>query len=416
MTIESIIGIVSGVITIALAVPVVYNYYKKQSLDGLMNSLVNKDLPTSKHQKILKKMNRKLVGVSIKDDYIQHFVLNDRGKEAVFKDICEKNDIEPTREICMKFLKADMPKYRASYNKERKPAIVSEGETTSAPPKPSRPITVGNDSQTVYISELLMTKHPMASKELISILERHHVKYGYIKGTKDIWCRDYMPVKTESGNLIQFKYDPSYLRGNSELEALRSDVDEVCKVNGINAQTSDINLDGGNVLLCDGRAIISDRIFDENPDRDKEQLVNELSQLLECEIIIIPAIHEDFTGHADGMVRFVDRNTILGNRMADEYKYWQKGMKKVLDTYNLKYIDVPFFEDKDPKHKDSAIGVYVNFLEVNDLIIAPVFDNEMDNEVIEILQKAFPNKHIETINYNEVAKEGGLLNCTTWVI
>jgi agmatine/peptidylarginine deiminase len=40
----------------------------------------------------------------------------------------------------------------------------------------------------------------------------------------------------------------------------------------------------------------------------------------------------------------------------------------------------------------------------------------MDNEVIEILQKTFPNKQIETIDYNEVAKEGGLLNCTTWVV
>lgn len=416
MTIESIIGIVSGVITIALAVPVVYNYYKKQSLDGLMNSLVNKDLTTSQHQKILRKMNRKLVGACIKDDYIQHFVLDSRGKEAVFKDICEKNDIEPTREICLKFLKADMPKYRASYNRERKTAIVSEEEATTEPTKPSRSINADNYSQTVYISELLITKHLKASKELISILGRHNVKYGFIKGTNDIWCRDYMPVKTESGKLIQFKYDPSYLRGSSELEALRSDVEAVRKVNGISAQTSDINLDGGNVLICDGRAIISDRIFDENPDRDKEQLVNELSQLLECEIIIIPAIHEDFTGHADGMVRFVDRNTILGNRMADEYKYWQKGMKKVLDTYNLTYIDVPFFEDKDPKNKDSAVGVYVNFLEVNDLIVAPIFGNNMDNEVIEILQKTFPNKQIETIDYNEVAKEGGLLNCTTWVV
>ena len=416
MTIESFIGIVSGVITIALAVPVVYNYFKKQSVDGLMNSLVNKDLTTSQHQKILRKMNRKLIGACIKDDYIQHFVLDSRGKEAVFKDICEKNDIEPTREICLKFLKADMPQYRASYNRERKTDRVPEIDDTTAPSTPSKPITAGNGRHTVYMSELLKTKHPKACKNLISILERHNIKYGFIKCTKDIWCRDYMPVKTESGKLIQFKYDPSYLRGSSELEALRSDVEEICEVNGIKAQKSDINLDGGNVLICDGRAIISERIFDENPGYDKEKLVKDLSQLLECEIIIIPAIHEDFTGHADGMVRFVDRNTILGNRMADEYKYWQKGMKKVLDTYNLTYIDVPFFEDKDPKNKDSAVGVYVNFLEVNDLIVAPIFGNNMDNEVIEILQKTFPNKQIETIDYNEVAKEGGLLNCTTWVV
>lgn len=274
-----------------------------------------------------------------------------------------------------------------------------------------------SNEQTVYMSELLMDKYPETCKNLIAILEKHHVKYSFIKGTKDIWCRDYMPIQTESGKLIQFRYEPSYLKGKKEWEDSRSDVKEICQLNNINATFSDINLDGGNVLICDGRAILSDRIFSENPNYEKDSLINELSKLLECEIIIIPAQKGDYTGHADGMVRFVDRNTILGNKLADECKYWQKGMQKVIDTYNLTYIDVPFITDiKDPKHPDSAIGIYVNYLEVNDLIVMPIFNRDEDNQVLEILQRTFPNKIIETIDYNDVAKEGGLLNCTTWVV
>lgn len=274
-----------------------------------------------------------------------------------------------------------------------------------------------HNEQTVYLSELLMDKYPETCKNLIAILEKHHVKYSFIKGTKDIWCRDYMPVQTESGKFIQFRYEPSYLKGKKEWEDSRSDVKEVCRLNNINATFSDINLDGGNVLICDGRAILSDRIFSENPNYEKDSLINELSKLLECEIIIIPAQKGDYTGHADGMVRFVDRNTILGNKLADECKYWQKGMQKVIDTYNLTYIDVPFITDiKDPKHPGSAIGIYVNFLDVNDLIVMPIFNRDEDNQVLEILQRTFPNKIIETIDYNDVAKEGGLLNCTTWVV
>lgn len=274
-----------------------------------------------------------------------------------------------------------------------------------------------HNEQTVYLSELLMSKHPETCKNLIAILEKHNVKYSFIKGTKDIWCRDYMPVQTKSGKFIQFRYEPSYLKGKKEWEDSRSDVKEVCRLNNINATFSDINLDGGNVLICDGRAILSDRIFSENPNFEKDSLINELSKLLECEIIIIPAQKGDYTGHADGMVRFVDRNTILGNKLADEYKYWQKGMQKVIDTYNLTYIDVPFITDiKDPKHPGSAIGIYVNFLEVNDLIVMPIFNRDEDRQVLEILQRTFPNKIIETIDYNDVAKEGGLLNCTTWVV
>ena len=388
-----------------------YNRYKKQSLSDLLVKLTDSSLSTKEHQRILKKMNRRLVGAKIKDEYIKGFALKNRGKEAVFKEMCLENDIEPTSEICKKFLKADMPKFREEFSIKKQKDIAISPEDAHSRPSPTI-----KEEQTVYMSELLRERYPETCKHLLEILDRHQVSYSFLKGTKDIWCRDYMPVRLESGKLIQFRYEPSYLMEDSKYEAIRSDVQDVCKQNNISPQVSNINLDGGNVLICDGRAIISNRVFSENPDIDKESLIKELSSLLECEIIIIPAINDDFTGHADGMVRFVDRNTILGNDRAKEYKYWRDGISDVLAQYHLNYIDVPFFEDKgDRKHKDSAIGVYVNFLELNNLIIAPVFNREMDREAIDVLKKAFPHKPIETIDYSDVALEGGLLNCTTWV-
>ena len=149
---------------------------------------------------------------------------------------------------------------------------------------------------------------------------------------------------------------------------------------------------------------------------DKDELVKELTKLLECEIIIIPTENDDMTGHADGMVRFVNKNTILVNNLEEEYKYWREGMQKVIEKYKLKYINLPFFLPKDSKHPLSAVGIYVNYLEVNNLIVLPVFGRDEDKQAIDIIQKTFPNKVIETIDYNAVALEGGLLNCTTWVI
>ena len=270
-----------------------------------------------------------------------------------------------------------------------------------------------------------MSQYPEICNNLIRIFEKHHINYSFIKETKDIWCRDYMPVQIESGKFIQFRYDPSYLMGKKEWEDSRSDVEDIHAKNDwlkkLDVTSSNINLDGGNVLICEDRAILSDRIFSENPNYDKDTLIEELSTLLECkDIIIIPALKskdEDFTGHVDGMVRFVNRNTILGNeRRTNEYKYMREGLQNAIDKYNLTYIDMPFFEDKDQKHPDSAIGIYVNYLEVNNLIVLPIFNREEDEHAIEILQKAFPSKQIEIIDYNDIAKEGGLLNCTTWVV
>ena len=423
MSFESIIGIIASLITIFFAVKgaiiVARKWFLKPPISTLFTQLLNQELTDKERRVILKKLNDyDLINNRIKEQYIQNFALENRKQEALLFDICDSNDIEPTIEICKNLIGNNMPSLRTKYLEKR------QNKKESTPPTDSQTIDSGETGkfsvesgvQVVYMSELLKTNYPETCSRLIKILEMHDVKYAFLKGTKDIWCRDYMPIQTESGKFIQFKYDPSYLKGNKEWEASRSDVKEVCRVNGIEAQFSDINLDGGNVLICDGRAILSNRIFTENPNWDKEKLVSELSKLLECEIIIIPAENDDMTGHADGMVRFVNRNTILGNKLADEYKYWREGMEKVIEQFGLKYIDVPFFSPKDPKHPHSAIGIYVNYLEVNNLIVLPVFGRDEDKQAVEVLRQAFPDRVIETIDYNDVAQEGGLLNCTTWVV
>ena len=424
MSIESIIGITSGLIAIVGAIISVTHFVRKRMKEHpaseLFNKLMQKDISDAERREILVKINKSsLISQRIKDNYIQEFTLDKRGREAVLFDFCDSNDIEPTDDICKGLIGACMPSLRKRYQvkrENRQKGASSEHKQTNDMNVTKQANKIAGE-QTVYVSEMLKTEFSGACERLIKILEKHNIKYAFLKGTKDIWCRDYMPIQIESGKFIQFKYDPSYLKGNKEWEESRSDVKEVCRMNNIDAQFSDINIDGGNVLICDGRAILSDRLFSENPDWDKEKLIGELSKLLECEIIIIPAQKGDMTGHADGMVRFVNRNTILGNRLADEYKYWREGMQKVIEKYSLEYIDVPFLTDiKDPKHPLSAMGIYVNYLEVNNLIVLPVFGRDEDKQVVDIIQKAFPDKAIETINYDEVAQEGGLLNCTTWVV
>lgn len=423
MSFESIIGIIASLITIFLAVKgaiiVARKWFLKPPMSTLFTQLLNQELTDKERREILRKLNGyDLINNRIKEQYIQNFALENRKQEALLFDICDSNDIEPTIEICKNLIGNNMPSLRTKYLEKR------QNIKESIPPTFSQTIdsvedikfSVEREGQVVYMSELLKTNYPETCSHLIKILEMHDVKYAFLKGTKDIWCRDYMPIQTESGKFIQFKYDPSYLKGNKEWEASRSDVKEVCRVNGIEAQFSDINLDGGNVLICDGRAILSNRIFSENSNWDKEKLVSELSKLLECEIIIIPAENDDMTGHADGMVRFVNRNTIVGNKLADEYKYWREGMEKVIEQYGLKYIDIPFFLPKDPKHPHSAIGIYVNYLEVNNLIVLPVFGRDEDKHAVDVLRQTFPDRVIETIEFNDVAQEGGLLNCTTWVV
>lgn len=274
------------------------------------------------------------------------------------------------------------------------------------------------ETNSVYFSELLSSdkRFTQTCNALTELLEKHSVKYSFLKATKDIWCRDYMPIQIDKEKFVQFRYEPSYLKDDLELQ---SDPKEVCKANNIKPQFSKINLDGGNVVNWSDRAIITDRVFDENPEYlSKNKLIAEIEKLLEVEIIVIPQIKSDMTGHADGMVRFVDRNTLLGNNREQEYRYWKNGINKILKEKGIEYIDIPFLDHKEKNYPDHAIGCYVNYLEVENLIVIPIFETEKnkDQEVYDKFKEIFPNRKIETINYNEIGFFGGLLNCTTWTI
>lgn len=274
------------------------------------------------------------------------------------------------------------------------------------------------DSQTntVYFSELL--KEYSSLQKIEQVLKKHQISFGFLKDTKDIWVRDYMPIQTDINKFVQFRYEPSYLKKDLHLQ---SNPKYVCPSNGFAPVFSDINLDGGNVVKWTDKVIITDRVISENPQySDKKQLITEIENLLNAEVIIIPQIKSDFTGHADGLVRFYDENTIIGNSLKDEYKYWGNAMKKLIHYYGFKYIEMPVFDYKmQYKNKSmSAIGCYMNYLEIGNLIIFPVFELEgnKDNDAFELISGLYPNKIIERININEIAFKGGLMNCVSWNI
>ena len=275
-----------------------------------------------------------------------------------------------------------------------------------------------NSLNRVYLSKLLYENktYKKEHNRLIEILKRNNIDYKYIDGTKDIWCRDYMPIQVTKDKFVQFRYEPSYLSDDLDLQ---SDTKEICKLNNIEPIFSDINLDGGNVVSCSNKVVMTDRIFDENPQyKDKTQLIKELESLFEVEVIIIPQSKMDLTGHADGMIRFVDGSTVLVNDRDKDYKYIAKGINKAMKEHNIDVIDIPFFDYKSKKYRDNAIGCYLNYLEINDVIVLPIFEVEgnKDRNVIEKFKTIFPNRKIETINYNSIGLQGGLLNCTTWVV
>ena len=260
----------------------------------------------------------------------------------------------------------------------------------------------------IYFSSLINSpKYRPAAERISAALKAENIAFSYVESTKDIWLRDFMPVKLKSGKYVSFRYEPCYLE---ESKNLRTNYRNIETQMPVKVAYSDINLDGGNVVFSPSKekVIISDRVFLENPDRQKNELIAELEKLLEAKVIIIPSLKSDMTGHADGMVRFVDENTVIGNDTGAKYGL-ESRIKKTLKKEDIEVIDFPYFESRGI----SAKGCYLNFLETEKCIFLPVFAAPDDRRAIAAAKRIF-NKRIIPVEINEIATDGGCLNCITW--
>ncbi|MDO4847207.1 MAG: agmatine deiminase family protein [Clostridiaceae bacterium] len=268
-----------------------------------------------------------------------------------------------------------------------------------------------------FSSQLNNPTYKPAADRLFAALDLFNIKYKLLDNTKDIWLRDFMPVKTRSGRYVSFRYEPSYLDGSPELKTdFKSDMSAELGLSDI--EYSDIKLDGGNAVFSPARqsVIISDRVFAENPDINETDLICELERLLEAKVIIIPSLKNDMTGHADGMVRFIDEKNVLGNRTNFKNGHETK-IKNALKKEGIEVIDFPYFETDNgsPDGVPSAEGCYLNYLETEIVVFLPVFkaNREMNLEAIPLLRQ-LTGKRIVPVCVDEIALHGGLLNCISW--
>ena len=278
------------------------------------------------------------------------------------------------------------------------------------------------NAHTIYFSSILREdpRFLAAAERLSFALLSHDIPYSYIVNTRDIWVRDFMPVKTKSGTFVSFRYEPSYhetIEEQEERTSYKHDISYRLPLPKI--KYSEINLDGGNVVFSPSkdRVIISDRVFEENPECTEPELIQELEALLEARVIIIPSDEEEYTGHADGMVRFVGEDTAVGNRV-DVDGELEQDIKDVLAEYGIDVIDFPYYFDPENPDNMSAIGCYINYLETDEFILFPTFGIPSDeNAVIEaksVFSKTKKKKEVIPVNIREIAECGGALNCISW--
>ena len=288
---------------------------------------------------------------------------------------------------------------------------------------------IDSNTNFLYLANSLQKKFPDFYNKLEKVLTDCKIDFALLPHTKDVWAVDYMPIQVSSKRFVQFTYNPDYLRTTQKWRKTISDVDLICDTIGIKREHSNIVLDGGNVIKGDDAVIMCDKVFRENPDIKRDALLGQLHELFEVEnLVFIPQDPEDFTGHADGMVRFINDKTVIVNNYREDYQpLFQKEFHASLKKARLECVGLTYKPDE--SSTDSAKGLYINYLEIGNTIIVPTFgtpdlsnrwdikDECADNEsAIILLEHLFENHSIKMLDCNELAPHGGLLNCITWKI
>ena len=267
------------------------------------------------------------------------------------------------------------------------------------------------DTNKVYLAKgMTSEKYVDATGHLIGTLHNQKVHWGFLPLTASplhIWARDYMPIQVSKNKFVRFNYSPDYLK---DYPNYKPDTSTILSTLGLQVINSDIIIDGGNVISCGDKVILTDKIFRENSHYDRGVLIYTLSQLLEAEVVLIPEDCYDEYGHADGMVRYMGEGRVLLNNYCDFDKVLRKRLLTALNPhFGIAELHYGAYTERS--------WAYINFLHVGQHVLIPMIEDKLGERAFIQISDAFPQCKCHPVyHYKNIVREGGALNCSTWNI
>ena len=263
----------------------------------------------------------------------------------------------------------------------------------------------------VYLAEGIKG-YPKVAENLLYALYKEGIETEYLphsKSKKHVWARDYMPIQLEEGRFLKYVYRPDYLKNDKDY--IPNYAGMIRKL-GLNCKPTSLVIDGGNVVKWDDAVIMTDKVLKENPGYDEYGLRFRLEELFETDVVFIPWDRYEMFGHADGMVRFIDRRTVLLNNYIDFDRSLRERILRALDGH---------FEVKELQYDTPRCSkyswAYLNFLQVAGRIFVPGLGIAEDRLAVQQIQRFYPEHKVMLVpDCLELVRDGGALNCVTWTI
>ena len=72
-----------------------------------------------------------------------------------------------------------------------------------------------------------------------------------------------------------------------------------------------VKIDGGNIVKASGRAIMTSKIFEENPGANLSVFIRCIETALGARLVILPWDANEEYGHSDGICRYIGEDRVL---------------------------------------------------------------------------------------------------------
>jgi len=269
----------------------------------------------------------------------------------------------------------------------------------------------------VYFSSLLPKKCPVLNAHITEALQKRGIPFFYLSGTKDIWCRDYMPIQIEKDRFVFYKYRPDYLQDKRGL-LLQTCIEDVLVENANQLQSLrgkdfaiDLVIDGGNVVKCGEKIVMTEKVFLENKDKSSWVVSWLLNGAFESQIIFLPWDKKEKFGHSDGIIHYIGEGKVLLTNYEDFSLYYYRRFRKALEEH---FEVIPLTYNVKRKHQRS--WAYINFLQIGSLVLVPQLGMPEDEQALEQINKALPDCEVVGVPAMEAVRRGGALNCISWNI
>jgi len=239
----------------------------------------------------------------------------------------------------------------------------------------------------------------------------------------DIWMRDFTLSNTT--HPVMFRYTAAAQGGGRDgqdaADAVQEHFAALLEKAGLVFSASDLLNDGGNFVDdFAGHAVLSTKFLKDNhlSEQAARARLTALPGLDQVAFIALGAQSAlPSLEHADGVVSFIDRNTLLINSDPDNPAFiaqLKADLRRGLPEVEIHEIVTPYSETSSYDTQfESACGLYTNALVTPERLYLPQFGVPEDQKALEQV-RALTDKEVIPVMSQGVCGLGGGVRCLSW--